>query len=68
MANSLSQNIERGTVVILRKGFTGDELERRYVCEDGFGMCDFTVGTSIVGFFVSDGRSVGIKTIRYPNV
>ncbi len=43
MANSLKKNIKEGESVLWDN--------KEFVCTGGFGMCEFTMGNAIMGYF-----------------
>lgn len=56
MSNSLNKELKGKTVLLKKSHFRDDVTDLRFVCEDGFGVNAFTNGTSIYGYWVSDGK------------
>ena len=60
MANSLNKNLT-GTFVVLKSPlYKGNEIERVFFCEGGFGVSSFTSGKAVYGHFVFDGEKCRI--------
>lgn len=60
MANSLRMNLTGKTVILKASRYRGNEEERKFVCESGFGCSPVTSGGAIFGRFVSDGEEARI--------
>jgi hypothetical protein len=60
MANSLGIDLQGKTVILRADRYKGDDKERTFVCEGGFGCRSFTMGQAIIGHFVSDGEECRI--------
>lgn len=60
MANNLDEDIEYGTIVVLKKKLY-NIADRRFVAESGFGMSNVTVGSAIYGVWVQDGSTARIE-------
>lgn len=54
--NSLNVDLKDKHVVLSSKYYMGDEIERVFLCTDGFGLSSFTNGRAILGVFVATGR------------
>lgn len=54
MANSLDEEIEYGTIVVLKSKLY-NITDRRFIAEGGFGMSNVTAGSAIYGVWVQDG-------------
>ena len=55
MANSLKIELEGKTVVLNKKYYKGDEIDRTVVVTGGFGASPITTGTALTVIFVKDG-------------
>lgn len=56
--NALYQELEPGTVVLVDRQHLADPdmPDRRFRCDDGFGLHPYTAGTAIYGAWLIDGR------------
>jgi len=61
MANSLKMDLTDKDVVLSSEYYPGDESDRTFHCESGFGCHSFTSGQAIFGQFVKSGKKSRIE-------
>jgi hypothetical protein len=61
MANNLDIELEGKVVILDKKYFKGSDIERAFLCEDGFGCSSFTRGNAIIGKFLIDGEKCRVE-------
>lgn len=64
--NTLDRDIQKGEVVVVKNSVFSrkfeTELEQRlFVCEDGFGMAQITMGQAIFGYWLKTGTKSRIE-------
>ena len=62
MSNSLDMELEGKIVILDRQYYKGEnDIERAFLCKDGFGCSSCTRGSAIFGKFLIDGESCRIE-------
>jgi len=54
-------NLQGKTVILKPECYKGDEKERLFKCESGFGCHPQCMGTAVFGTFVSDGERARVE-------
>lgn len=67
MCDSLG-NIEGKIVILSSRYYGGNDEERKFLCNSGFGCHDFTLGTAVFGQFVSDGQFARVERYEIERV
>lgn len=62
MANSLDMELEGKIVILDNQYYKGEkDIDRAFLCEDGFGCSSFTHGNAITGKFLIDGEHCRVE-------
>jgi len=61
MGNSLNQDLRGKTVILDSSRYKGNEEERKFKCENGFGCSPVTNGKAIFGHFLTDNEKARIS-------
>jgi len=61
MANSLNIELENRYVVLKSGNYKGTDIQRVFLCKDGFGCGAKTRGRAIYGEFVFDGEQTRVE-------